>query len=62
MLNLILNNFPDAMQIKLFGRKILQMPSFHLELAELRGWPIGVDIQWAGSSMHFVCEQCSSLL
>jgi tetratricopeptide (TPR) repeat protein len=61
MLNLIMNKFPEAMQIKLFGCKILPMPSFHLELAKHRGWPKGVDVQWAKSHLHFVYEQCSSL-
>jgi tetratricopeptide (TPR) repeat protein len=61
MLNLIMNLTPEAVKIELFGHKILPMPPFPLELAKHRGWPKGVDIEWAKSHLHFVFEQCSSL-
>ncbi len=61
MLNLMLSFIPEAKQIELYGQKILQMPSFHLELGRHRGWPKDVDIKWAKSHLHFVFEQCSSL-
>jgi hypothetical protein len=61
MLNLMMNHFPETEQVKFFGRKILPMPSFHPELAKHRGWPTGIDVEWAKSHLHFVFEQCSSL-
>ena len=59
--NLMLSMIPEKDQIKVFGRKIPPMPSFHFEIAKHRGWPKGVDVQWAKKYLHFVFEQCRSL-
>lgn len=37
------------------------MPSFHLELAKYRGWPKGVNLQWAKEHLHLGFEACRSL-
>jgi hypothetical protein len=57
MANLMLGTMPAHAQVKMFGGKIPPMPPFHLELAKHKGWPIGVNIEWAKSYLQHVFEQ-----
>lgn len=57
MFSSMLSLLPESAQTKMFGSKIAPMPPFHLELAKHRGWPKGVDAQWARGYLNHVFEQ-----
>ena len=60
-INSMLGMLSEEQQVKAFGCKIPPMPPFHLELAKHRGWPVGVDVDWAKGYLLHAYEQSSML-